>query len=151
MSRQIRAGYTQAILNLSSWKFLVLEILVIAIWLSAYLESIYVFVGTITLAVIVFLNTILCQVASILISFFWASLGAFVSRGINIFNNEIFMSLESFISIFASPISQAIAFLLFIVSYIYHVSVAGILRDIIFSIIPRRRRSKKLEFNKDEI
>lgn len=151
MSRQIRAGYTQAILNLSSWKFLVLEILVIAIWLSAYLESIYVFVGVITLAVIVFLNTILCQVASILISFFWASLGAFVSRGINIFNNEIFMSLESFISIFASPISQAIAFLLFIVSYIYHVSVAGILRDIIFSIIPRRRRSKKLEFNKDEI
>lgn len=151
MSRQIRAGYTQAILNLSSWKFLVFEILVIAIWLSAYLESIYVFVGVITLAVIVFLNTILCQVASILISFFWASLGAFISRGINIFNNEIFMSLESFISIFASPISQAIAFLLFIVSYIYHVSVAGILRDIIFSIIPRRRRSKKLEFNKDEI
>lgn len=151
MSRQIRAGYTQAILNLSSWKFLVLEILVIAIWLSAYLESIYVFVGAITLAVIVFLNTILCQVASILISFFWASLGAFISRGINIFNNEIFMSFESFISIFASPISQAIAFLLFIVSYIYHVSVAGILRDIIFSIIPRRRRSKKLEFNKDEI
>mgnify|MGYP001280181781 CR=1 FL=1 len=151
MSRQIRAGYTQAILNLSSWKFLVLEILVIAIWLSAYLESIYVLVGVITLAVIVFLNTILCQVASILISFFWASLGAFISRGINIFNNEIFMSLESFISIFASPISQAIAFLLFIVSYIYHVSVAGILRDIIFSIIPRRRRSKKLGFNKDEI
>ena len=77
MSRHTRAGYTQAILNLSSWKFLVLEILVIAIWLSAYLESIYVFVGVFTLAVIVFLNGILCQVASILISFFWASLGQF--------------------------------------------------------------------------
>ena len=143
MSRHTRAGYTQAILNLSSWKFLVLEILVIAIWLSAYLESIYVFVGVFTLAVIVFLNGILCQVASILISFFWASLGAVLSSGINIFNNEIFMSFESFIYIFASPISQVTAFLLFTVSYIYHVSVAGILRDIIFPIIPGRQKFSK--------
>jgi len=70
------------------------------------------------------------------------------ARGINFFHHEIFNSLENFIYIFSSPLSQVIAILVFIFSYFYHMSVAQLLRDIFMSMLPKSSKFIRYKSNK---
>lgn len=137
MSKNTRPGYSQALFNISSWKFLAFEILFFAIWIGAYFESIYAFCIALIGLIIIFLNRITLIITSLGISFAWAVLGAMFARGMNFFHHEIFTSLENFGYIFSSPLSQVVSILIFIFSYFYHVSVAQLLRDVLFPVLPK--------------
>ena len=148
MSKNSRVGYSQAIFNLSSWKFLGFEIFLFSIWAGAYFDSIYAFFFFLIGLFAVFLNKTTLLIASLGISFAWAVLGAMFARGINFFHHEIFNSLENFIYIFSSPLAQVTAILIFIFSYFYHVSVAQLLRDIFIPILPKSSKFIRYKSNR---
>ena len=136
MSRYSRTGYTQAIANLSSWKFIALEILMLSIWTGAYYESVYAFTGMLIALLLIFLNRVTLHFVSLFISFLWALLGAMISKGLTFWNYGVFNSLDNFINIFSTPLPQMVGILIFIISYIYHISIAELFRDILSPIVP---------------
>ena len=134
-----RKQFTQAKLNLSTWKFLVIEILIVSFGVATYFNSIYVF----AIALFSLLTLFYLRLTFMLISSFFSLMwGLLPSILISTFKSIDF--IESLPELLSSPSSQILALIIFIVSFYFHITGADFLRDALEPIMGRFINKERL-------
>ena len=134
-----RKQFTQAKLNLSTWKFLVIEILIVSFGVATYFNSIYVFaIALFSLLTLFYLRLTFMFISS----FFSLMWGLLPSILISTFKSIDF--IESLPELLSSPSSQILALIIFIVSFYFHITGADFLRDALEPIMGRFINKERL-------
>ena len=134
-----RKQFTQAKLNLSTGKFLVIEILIVSFGVATYFNSIYVF----AIALFSLLTLFYLRLTFMLISSFFSLMwGLLPSILISTFKSIDF--IESLPELLSSPSSQILALIIFIVSFYFHITGADFLRDALEPIMGRFINKERL-------
>jgi len=119
-----RKGYTQAITNRSSWKFLGIQIIILSIMGGIYFESTYAFLAMLFCLAILFYFRLTAVLMSIAFALLLALLIPVLISGINI--NKL---NASFLILFSTPISQVFVLLVFSITYYLNHSGATVFRE----------------------
>lgn len=130
MKNNTRTGYTQAISNLATWKFLVFQIIVISITIGIYFQSTYIFLASIIFLTAFFYIKITAVIFSIMFSLLFALLLPILIAGIDIHSAQ-----EIIWSFFSTPISKVFALLIFVVTYYLNYSGSVVLREVVEPIL----------------
>lgn len=144
----VRKGYTQAITGLSTWKFLIFQIILFSITIGIYFESTYVFLAILFSLLALFYS----QITSILLSFIFALLVALlipiVISGINFSNLEELLG-----SLLSTPVSRVFALLVFLIAYYLNYSASIVIREAlepainsVVNFLPSRKSKNKNNF-----
>ena len=141
-----RRDFTQASLNLATWRFVVIEILVFSIALASYLSNIYIFAASISTFLILFYFKITAIFASIFFALLWALMPSMI---ISIFTYADF--IESLRQSLSSASFQVLAFILFWVAFYYHITCADFLRDALDPLFKIFKRPSVKHSNKKEV
>ena len=142
----LRRDFTQASLNLATWKIVAIEILVFSIALASYLSNIYIFAASISTFLILFYFKITAIFASIFFALLWALMPSMI---ISIFTYANF--IESLRQSLSSASFQVLAFILFWVSFYYHITCADFLRDALDPLFKIFKRPSVKHSNKNEV
>jgi hypothetical protein len=130
MKNNARTGYTQAISNLATWKFLGVQIILISITTGIYFQSTYIFLASIIFLTAFFYIKITAVIFSIMFSLLFALLLPILIAGIDIHNAQ-----EIIWSFFSTPISKVFALLIFMVTYYLNYSGSVVLREVVEPIL----------------
>tara|TARA_B100001093_G_scaffold168668_1_gene161306 strand:+ start:5240 stop:5674 length:435 start_codon:yes stop_codon:yes gene_type:complete len=125
MKINTRTGYTQAISNLTIWKFLIIEIILLSITTGIYFQSMYIFLITMISLTGIFYIQITAVIFSILFSLFVALFLPILIAGI-----DIYQSQDIIWTFFSTPISKVFALLIFCGSYFLNYSGSVVLREV---------------------
>ncbi len=140
-----RKDFTQASLNLASWKFVVVEMLVFSVALASYFSNIYIFAVTILIFLLLFYFKISSIFISVCFALIWALMPSMI---ISIFTNvDLITSLPNLLS---SSSSQVLAFILFWIAFYFHITCADFLRDALDPVFKIFKRSSKKGIDKSE-
>ncbi len=134
MNNSIRKNFTQASINLSSWWFIVLEILIVSIAIASYFDSIYIFPLSAFILLALFYNHSFAIYTSTFFALFW---GLFPSMIISIFLGMNF--IQSIPELLSSAASKVLAFTIFSIVFYYHITASDFINDLIAPIIKKIR------------
>ncbi len=121
---KLRKEFTQASLNLITWKVIGVEILILSTALASYFSNIYIFAASIFILLILFYLKLTAIFVSSIFALAW---GLMPSMIISIFTNVDF--IESLPNLLSSASSQVLAFILFWIAFYLHLTSADFLRD----------------------
>tara|TARA_Y100001935_G_C17053678_1_gene383252 strand:+ start:205 stop:633 length:429 start_codon:yes stop_codon:yes gene_type:complete len=130
MIKSTRKGYTQAIANLSSWKFLIFQILFFSSLAGIYFKNIYIFLVVLFCLTALFYYRLTAVIFSIIFSLLASLLTPVLISGINIADLRAVFS-----SLFSTPVSQVIALIIFLVTYYFNYSGSLVLREVLEPIL----------------
>lgn len=130
MKNNSRTGYTQAISNLATWRFLVFEIILISIAIGIYFQSTYIFLASIISLTTLFYIKITAVLTSIIFSLSCALLFPILIAGIDIY--QVQGVIWSF---FSTPVSKVLALLMFLTTYYLNYSGSVVLREVLEPIL----------------
>ena len=143
--KNFRKDFTQASLNLASWKIVIVEILVFSVALASYFSNIYIFAAALLILVFLFYLKLTSILISVCFALIWALMPSMI---ISIFTNVDFIT--SLPNLLSSPSSQVFAFILFWIGFYFHITCADFLRDAldpVFKIFKKSsaQSNKKIE------
>ena len=130
MKNNSRTGYTQAISNLATWRFLVFEIILISIAIGIYFQSTYIFLASIISLTTLFYIKITAVLTSIIFSLSYALLFPILIAGIDLY--QVQGVIWSF---FSTPVSKVLALLIFLATYYLNYSGSVVLREVLEPIL----------------
>lgn len=136
---KFRKDFTQAKLNLASWKFVVVEIVIVSVSVASYLSNIYIFIALIFILLALFYFRLTAVLVSSFFALIWALMPSMIT---SIFTNVDFIT--SIPSLLSSASSQVLAFILFWVAFYYHITCADFLQDALEPLVKNFRwKSRK--------
>lgn len=138
-----RKGFTQASLNLSNWKFVVFEVLLISIVMGLYFENIYLFLLTLIALLVAFYFEISAILMSLILSLVWALVPSLLA---SLFYDVSFF--EALPELLASPTAQVLAIIIFCIVFYFHKASSDFLHDAlepIMSIFTNAVKTKKIK------